>query len=235
MKITLKSNNGKSVTIPIEDLIQKYWADENDKPNRIEMSATVEDETILAAMTICDEKKDHYLNIDLESRNEKFGTEALWSSLEAPNSLNPFVTGYLYSGNNETETDEWLVRIVDGYRASDDDSPRIVFANRRTISVQDFREESEGENKYKWFAATEKQFDKPFSYANFGTRLEEATHGYVERIQSLIVSKDEATVNRIADMLDSMGFDAVTGYFDPKEDERSGEVDSLTGYYYVDI
>lgn len=36
-------------------------------------------------------------------------------------------------------------------------------------------------------------------------------------------------------MLDSMGFDAVTGYFDPKEDERSGEVDSLTGYYYVDI
>ena len=147
----------------------------------------------------------------------------------------PFVTGYLYSGNNETESDDWLLRIVDGYRAADDDSPRIVFANRRTISVQDFREESEGENKYKWFAATEKQFDKPFSYADFGTRLEEATHGYVKRIQSLIASKDEATVNRIADMLDSMGFDAVTGYFDPKEDERSGEVDSLTGYYYVDI
>ena len=34
---------------------------------------------------------------------------------------------------------------------------------------------------------------------------------------------------------DSMGFDAVTGYFDPEEDKRSGEVDSLTGYYYVDI
>ena len=145
------------------------------------------------------------------------------------------MTGYLYSGNNETESDDWLVRIVDGYREADDDSPRIAFANRRTISVQDFREEFEGENKYKWFAATEKQFDKPFSYADFGTRLEEATHGYVKRIQSLIVSKDEATVNRIADMLDSMGFDAVTGYFDPKEDERSGEVDSLTGYYYVDI
>lgn len=26
-----------------------------------------------------------------------------------------------------------------------------------------------------------------------------------------------------------------TGYFDPEEDKRSGEVDSLTGYYYVDI
>lgn len=101
MKITLKSNNGKSVTIPIEDLIQKYWADENDKPNRIEMSATVEDETILAAMTICDEKEENYLSVDLESRNEKFDTEALWCSLEAPNTLNPFVTGYLYSATTK--------------------------------------------------------------------------------------------------------------------------------------
>lgn len=135
---------------------------------------------ILAAMTICDEKEENYLSVDLESRNEKFDTEALWCSLEAPNTLNPFVTGYLYSGNNETESDDWLLRIVDGYRAADDDSPRIVFANKRTVSVQDFCEESEGENKYKLFAATEKQFDQPFSYADFGTRLEEATHGYVK-------------------------------------------------------
>lgn len=235
MEITLKGNNGKKVVIPIEDLIQKYWADKNDKPNRIEMSTTVKDETILATMRICDEKEENYLSVDLESRNEKFDTEALWCSLEAPNTMNPFVTGYLCSGNNETESDDWLLRIVDGYRAANDDSPRIVFANKRTVSVQDFCEESEGENKYKLFAATEKQFDQPFSYVNFGTRLEEATHGCVKCIQSMIVSKDEATVNRIADMLDSMGFDAVTGYFDPKEDERSGEVDSLTGYYYVDI
>lgn len=98
MEITLKGNNGKNVIIPIEDLIQKYWTDENSKPNRIEMSATVKDETILAAMTICDEKEENYLSVDLESRNEKFDTEALWCSLEAPNTLNPFVTGYLYSG-----------------------------------------------------------------------------------------------------------------------------------------
>lgn len=174
-------------------------------------------------------------SVDLESRNEKFDTEALWCSLEAPNTLNPFVTGYLYSGNSETESDEWLVRIGDGYQAADDDSPRLIFVNEEAVSIQDSRGEFEGENKYKWFAATEKQFDKPFSYVNFGTRLEEATYGCVKRIQSMIVSKDEATVNRIADMLDSMGFDAVTGYFDPKEDERSGEVDSLTGYYYVCI
>ena len=98
MEIMLKGNNGEKVVIPIEDLIQKYWSDENSKPNRIEMSTTVEDETILAAMTICDEKEENYLSVDLESRNEKFDTEALWCSLEAPNTLNPFVTGYLYSG-----------------------------------------------------------------------------------------------------------------------------------------
>ena len=92
------------------------------------------------------------------------------------------------------------------YRAADDDSPRIVFANKKNRHVQDFCEESEGKNKYKWFAATEKQFDQPFSYADFGTRLEEATHGYVKYDKSMIVSKDETTVNRIADMLDSMGF-----------------------------
>lgn len=235
MDITLKGTNGEKVIIPIEDLIQKYWSDENSKPNRIEMSAKVKDETVLAAMTICDEKEENYLGVDLESRNEKFDTEALWCSLEAPNTLNPFVTGYLYSGNNETETDEWLVRIGDGYRAADDDSPRLIFVNEEAVSIQDSRGEFEGENKYKWFAATEKQFDKPFGYADFGMCLEEATHGYVKRIQSQIVSKEETAVNRVADMLDSMGFDAVTGYFDPKEDKRSGEVDSLTGYYYVDI
>lgn len=66
MDITLKGNNGEKVVIPIEDLIQKYWSDENSKPNRIEMSAKVKDETILAAMTICDEKEENYLD-DMET------------------------------------------------------------------------------------------------------------------------------------------------------------------------
>ena len=29
MDIMLKGNNGEKVVIPIEDLIQKYWSDEN--------------------------------------------------------------------------------------------------------------------------------------------------------------------------------------------------------------
>ena len=77
----------------------------------------------------------------------------------------------------------------------------------------------------------------PLAFASFCDDYpnREWTVFHVKYDKSMIVSKDETTVNRIADMLDSMGFDAVTGYFDPEEDKRSGEVDSLTGYYYVDI
>lgn len=77
--------------------------------------------------------------------------------------------------------------------------------------------------------------NQSFSYADFGIRLEEATNGYIRRIESLIVSKDETAVNCVADMLKSNGFDAVTGYFDPVEDKRNNTVGPLTGYYYVAI
>lgn len=84
-------------------------------------------------------------------------------------------------------------------------------------------------------AAMQSDYQEELKKRHLDRSDEEATHGYVKYDKSMIVSKDETTVNRIADMLDSMGFDAVTGYFDPEEDKRSGEVDSLTGYYYVDI
>lgn len=50
-----------------------------------------------------------------------------------------------------------------------------------------------------------------------------------------ILSKNECAINHVADLLDTIGYDAVTGYYDPEEDERNGEVDEYTGYYYVSI
>ena len=39
----------------------------------------------------------------------------------------------------------------------------------------------------------------------------------------------------IADLLEDMGIENVlTGYYDPEEDKRNGEVDARTGYFYVD-
>lgn len=51
----------------------------------------------------------------------------------------------------------------------------------------------------------------------------------------LILADSEARANALADLLDSCGFVAVTGYYDPKEDKQFDQVDSLTGYWYVDV
>ncbi len=51
---------------------------------------------------------------------------------------------------------------------------------------------------------------------------------------TMILSKDEAAINALADLLDQLNGDIVTGYFDPKEDQGSGTVDEYTGYYYLD-
>jgi hypothetical protein len=49
-----------------------------------------------------------------------------------------------------------------------------------------------------------------------------------------ILSHDENAIEHIADLLQEVGYDEVsTGYYDLAEDERSGEVDKYTGYYYV--
>ena len=52
-----------------------------------------------------------------------------------------------------------------------------------------------------------------------------------------ILSKDANAVNAIADLFDQMygTGTCVTGYYDPEEDKRNDEKDSLTGYYYVTI
>lgn len=52
-----------------------------------------------------------------------------------------------------------------------------------------------------------------------------------------ILCRTEEQSETIAYFLDEVIGDSVThtGYYDPKEDERSGEVDDHTGYYYVDF
>ena len=51
-----------------------------------------------------------------------------------------------------------------------------------------------------------------------------------------ILCETDALADTIADLLEAMGYDEVnTGYYDPVEDEAAGEVDRLTGWYYVSI
>jgi hypothetical protein len=50
-----------------------------------------------------------------------------------------------------------------------------------------------------------------------------------------ILCKTETESDVIYDFLQALGLDVVSGYYDPKIDKRNGEVDELTGYYYVGI
>ena len=77
--------------------------------------------------------------------------------------------------------------------------------------------------------------EKKNPYDVLGEFLASPEDSGIERIGDIIVSKSEVTINRVADVFDAFGYTAVTGYFDPSEDEKAGIKDKLTGYYYVDI
>lgn len=48
-----------------------------------------------------------------------------------------------------------------------------------------------------------------------------------------ILSRDEGKINALADLLDAMGYTAVTGFYD--EVPESEPEDGLEGFFYVDI
>lgn len=50
-----------------------------------------------------------------------------------------------------------------------------------------------------------------------------------------ILCKTEEMANELADCLDELDYQTLTGYYDPIEDKRNNEVDECTGYWYVDI
>lgn len=66
---------------------------------------------------------------------------------------------------------------------------------------------------------------------------EDSVNGYWTSgvgLGSDILCKTEESANAIADFLEELGFEEVnTGYYDPEEDERCGEVDKYTGWWYV--
>lgn len=53
---------------------------------------------------------------------------------------------------------------------------------------------------------------------------------------SIILARTVEKANELADFLDeTFGAVAVTGFYDPEEDERNNAVDMCTGYWYIDI
>lgn len=68
----------------------------------------------------------------------------------------------------------------------------------------------------------------------FNHSMSHGFHAWTDGEQILV--DNEGAANNIADFLEILGFDTVvTGYYDPKDDAASGEVDDHTGWYYIDI
>ena len=74
-----------------------------------------------------------------------------------------------------------------------------------------------------WTAMTSPLPHEPTAGRKFWTNGEE------------ILGADETEINIIADLLDCMGYDAITGYYDPEEDAKNGDTDEYTGNYYVTV
>lgn len=64
---------------------------------------------------------------------------------------------------------------------------------------------------------------------------ENAMHGFWTDGEDILCNTEQEADN-LANFLEDLGFDIVhTGYYNPDDDEKSGEVDDHTGYWYVSI
>lgn len=210
--------NGHFCNIPVQEIIDKYWKDET-APFSFEMSTAIGDETIAATAMLGEESPDTYPSIRLDSRNARKNSSATWFILETPNETNPYVTGYAYAGNDETESDSWITKIVDAPRGADDDSKRLVYIDDDIAETVDTKTASKLNTKYgnhcaDYCATSDQLFEGKFNYEKFGKRLA-ANDKDIEFVEGMIVSKNENVINHVADILDALGFTATTGYYDP--------------------
>jgi hypothetical protein len=77
----------------------------------------------------------------------------------------------------------------------------------------------------------------PMIYDNCVTDEYKATHFVTDPDRTEILSSCESEVEALANLFDQLYGEGTcnTGYYDPAEDERNGEVDAYTGLYYVSI
>ena len=72
-------------------------------------------------------------------------------------------------------------------------------------------------------------------------RLRDYSEGDIWTTGNEILCKTEEVANALADMFECLykahGEEIIvnTGYYDPVEDERNGEVDRYTGWWYINI
>lgn len=231
MKIEIVGSDNRRVEISEQELLEKFWPKDAGAPIVLKLTRQVGPDVIAAQVDFAPEKKDYYPDILLTSYNEVLNKSSTWFSLEAPNSDSNVVVGYLYAGDDRTETDDWIARISDGVRPDGDDGRRLVWVDTDVTSIESVNCDACCFNEKNAVTENQLSLTHRFSYEKFGKTLAKNPGSKIEFIDGEIVSKDEAAINYVADLLDSLGFTAITGYYDPKDNV----VDTMTGYYYVDI
>ena len=78
-------------------------------------------------------------------------------------------------------------------------------------------------------------------FKEIANRLRDYSEGDIWSAGDEILCKTESAANTLADMLECLyitqGEDVLinTGYYDPEEDAKNGELDRYTGWWYVNI
>lgn len=78
-------------------------------------------------------------------------------------------------------------------------------------------------------------------FSTFCDRLRDYSDGEIWSAGDELLCRTESAANTLADLLeqlyrtDGKEVTICTGYYDPKEDERNGEEDRFTGWWYVNM
>ena len=78
-------------------------------------------------------------------------------------------------------------------------------------------------------------------FSAFCDRLRDYSEGEIWSVGDELLCRTESAANALADLLEQLyrtdGKEVIicTGYYDPKEDERNGEEDRFTGWWYVNM
>ena len=201
-----------NISVPISAIIKEHWKG-NTPPDVLTVSTGLGDEVAQASFVLDKESSSHQ-SIALSTENKKTCRQCSWFRLELAENPSKDTRCYLYGGDHVPEDYGPLATIRDGTRDGYDRSRRVLWVNKSLADIEPWTESSRDRFK----AVSEDQLTALVNAEN-APKFDYEAYGK----------------NLVADTLDAMGFTAVTGYYDPAEDERSGVTDELTGYHYVEI
>lgn len=124
MFLIFNGENGKTVKINIENIIQRFSDDIGFDVKSAGIMLDKKDSSICAWSDDLHEEKSDYPGIWVTGTYSMHNLDI--SRTELPNADNETVTTYLYAGRTGQETDDWLLSVHDGERDSEDDIKKRI-------------------------------------------------------------------------------------------------------------